>query len=116
MSFIGQYVLALAVVGLMLVGLYAVVRALGRGRIVAAAQKRLVSVVESTFIAQNTTVHVLKAGGRYFLVGGGSGHVNTLAELAADEVEPWLAQQRQIFGEQTRSLSGILKQFRLPGR
>jgi len=49
-GFIGQYILALLVVGLMLFGLYGVVRALGRGRLIASANKRLVSVIESTFL------------------------------------------------------------------
>lgn len=114
MGFIGQYILALAVVALMLFGLYTVVRTLGRGRIVASADKRLVSVIESTFLAQNTTLHVVKAGERYLLIGGGSGHVNTLAEMDAAQIEPWLRDQRALFTQQTQSLSGFLKYLRKP--
>jgi flagellar biogenesis protein FliO len=108
---IGQYLFALVVVGLMLFGLYTVVRALGRGRLVTCADKRLVTIVESTFLAQNTTLHVVKVAGRYYLVGGGSGHVSTLAEVPSEEVEPWLAQQRALFAQQTSTVGGFLKQL-----
>ena len=114
MGFAGQYILALLVVALMLFGLYTVVRALGRGRLVTSTDKRLVTVVESTFLAQNTTLHVVKVADRYYLVGGGAGHVNTLAEISPEQVEPWLSDQRNIFAQQTQTLSGFLKQLRKP--
>jgi flagellar biogenesis protein FliO len=114
MHFIAQYVLALLVVALMLFGLYTVVRALGRGRLVASSDRRLVTVVESTFIAQNTALHVVKAGERYYLIGGGSGHVNTLAEVPAEQVEPWMREQRTLFAAQTQSITGFLKHLRKP--
>ena len=114
MGFIGQYILALLVVALMLFGLYTVVRALGRGRLVASSDRRLVTVVESTFLAQNTTLHVVKAGDRYYLIGGGSGHVSTLAEVPAEQAEPWMHQQRNLFETQTQTVTGFLKQLRRP--
>jgi flagellar biogenesis protein FliO len=115
MGFAGQYILALVVVALMLFGLYSVVRALGRGRLVTSTDRRLITVVESTFLAQNTTLHVVKAGDRYYLVGGGGGHVSMLSELPAEQVEPWLREQRNIFNAQTQTLTGFLKQLRKPG-
>ena len=114
MGFIRQYILALFVVALMLFGLYTVVRTLGRGRLVASTDKRLVTVVESTFLAQNTTLHVVKAGDRYYMLGGGAGHVNTLAELPPEQVEPWLREQRSLFTAQTQTLTGFLRQLRKP--
>lgn len=114
MGFAGQYILALLVVALMLFGLYSVVRALGRGRLVSSTDRRLITVVESTFLAQNTTLHVVKAGERYYLIGGGSGHVSNLAEVPAEQVEPWLREQRNLFAAQTQSISGFLKQLRKP--
>ena len=114
MHFIVQYVLALVVVALMLFGLYTVVRALGRGRLVASADRRLVTIVESTFLAQNTTLHVVKVGEQYYLIGGGAGHVNNLGEVPAAQVEPWLREQRSLFAQQTQSLAGFLKQLRKP--
>ncbi len=112
MPFVGQYILALLVVALMLFGLYTVVRALGRGRLVTSTDKRLVTVVESTFLAQNTTLHVVKVGDRFYLLGGGAGHVATLAEVPSEHVEPWIGQQRRLFATQTQSLSGFFKQIR----
>ena len=107
MGFVGQYILALLVVALMLFGLYTVVRALGRGRLVTSTDRRLVTVIESTFLAQNTTLHVVKIGERYYLIGGGSGHVNTLAEVPAEQVEPWLREQRDLFAQHTQSITGF---------
>lgn len=114
MGFIANYILALLVVALMLFGLYTVVRALGRGRLVASTDRRLVTVIESTVLAQNTTLHVVKAGDRYYLIGGGSGHVSTLAEVPAEQVDPWLQEQRNLFGQQTQSIAGFLRQLRKP--
>lgn len=116
MPFAAQYVLALLVVALMLFGLYTVVRALGRGRLVASADRRLVTIVESTFLAQNTTLHVVKVAERFYLIGGGSGHVNTLAEVPAEQVEPWMREQRTLFSQQTQSIAGLLSQLRKPQR
>jgi flagellar biogenesis protein FliO len=112
MSFVAEYIMALLVVALMLFGLYTVVRALGRGRLVTSADKRLVTVVESTALAQNTALHVVKVGERYYLVGGGSGHVSTLAEVPAEHVEPWLTEQRNVFTQQTQSIAGFLQRLR----
>lgn len=110
--FLAHYLFALLVVGLLLAGLYVTVRALGRGRLVTSMGKRLVTVIESTPLAPNTTLHVVKAGAKYYLVGGGSGHVGTLAEIPADEVEPWIAGQREAFAQQTRTIGGFLEQLR----
>ncbi len=114
MAFAGHYILALLVVALMLFGLYTVVRALGRGRLVTSTDRRLVTIVESTFLAQNTTLHVVKVGERYYLIGGGSGRVNTLAEVPSEQVEPWIRDQRTLFAQQTQTIAGFLKQLRKP--
>lgn len=111
-GFWGQYLLALAVVGLMLFGLYAIVRGLTRGRLLAANEKRLVGVVDSALVSQNTSVHVVKAGSRYLLVGGGSGHLAALGELSPDEVEAWLAEQRRAHAVQMQSVSGLIGRLR----
>ena len=112
MDISASYFLALAVVGIMLLGLYIVVRGLTRGRILNASGKRLVTIVESTAVAQNTTIHVAKVGSRYLLIGGGLGHLAALGELPAEEVEPWLAEQRALFAAQTRPVAALLAAFR----
>jgi flagellar biogenesis protein FliO len=103
-----NYALALVVVALMLGGLYIIVRGLARGRLLVSADRRLVTVLESTMLAQHVSVHVVKAGSQYLLIGGGQGHVNTLAQLPADEVEAWLEQQRLTAGL-NRSLFDALR-------
>jgi len=111
-SFVLQAIWAFAVVALLLVGLTYVVRTLNRGRIVASTGRRLVSVVESTFLAQNTTVHVVKVGDRYFLVGGGSAGVTHIADIPADVVEPYIETQRKALGEQRDAVLRLLNTFR----
>jgi len=108
-----QYLVALAVVALMLGGLYAVVRGLARGRLIASADRRLVSVLESTVLSQHAALHVVKAGGKYLLIGASNGGgVTTLGELPAEEVEAWLAQQRSMFSSQQASLIDAFKYLR----
>ena len=113
MPFAGQYILALLVVALMLFGLYTVARALGRGRLVASADERIVTVVESTPLAQNTTLHVVKVADSYYLVGSGS-YVSTLAKVSPEQVEPWLGKQRDVFAAQKQSMSGFVRRLGRP--
>jgi flagellar biogenesis protein FliO len=107
-----QYALALLVVALMLGGLYALVRGLARGRVLASADRRLVTVIESTALAQHSAVHVVKVGQKYFLIGASNGHVSTLGELSGDEIETWLSEQRVLLGAQRASLADALKFLR----
>ncbi len=107
-----QYLLALVVVALMLGGLYAVVRGLARGRLIASADRRLVSVLESTVLSQHAAVHVVKAGGKYLLLGATNGGVTTLGELPAEEVDGWLSEQRSMFSAQQASLIDAFKYLR----
>ncbi|MEO9264565.1 MAG: flagellar biosynthetic protein FliO [Candidatus Baltobacteraceae bacterium] len=108
-----QYFVALVVVALMLGGLYAVTRGLARGRVLSSADRRLVTVLESTVLTQHTAVHVIKAGSRYLMLGASNnGGVNTLGELPPEEVEAWIAEQRSLFSAQRASLSGALSFLR----
>lgn len=108
-----QYFVALVVVALMLGGLYAVTRGLARSRVLASADRRLVTVLESTVLSQHSAVHVVKAGARYLLLGASnSGGVSTLTELPAPEVESWIAEQRSLFTAQRSSLAGALRFLR----
>ena len=107
-----QYFFALIVVALMLGGLYAVTRGLARGRVLASADRRLVSVLESTMLSQHSALHVVKAGTKYLLVGASNGGVTTLGELPAEDVEQWLGQQRTLFSAQRASLVDAFKYLR----
>ena len=88
------------------------VRQLNRGRIVTSTSRKLVSVVESTFLSQNTTVHVVKVADKYFLVGGGSGGVTHIADLSPEVVEPYIETQRKALGEQRDAMLRLMQRFR----
>lgn len=89
-----QYVMAMVVVILMLLGLWMISRGLARGRMLGSTSRRLVTVLESTMLSQHAGIFVVKAGERYLLLGGGKdGSVSNLGELPVAEIEPWLAQQ-----------------------
>jgi flagellar biogenesis protein FliO len=103
---------AFAVVALLLVGLTYLVRSLNRGRLVAATGRRLVTVVESTVLAQNVSVHVIKVGDRYYLVGGGSAGVTHIADVSPDVVDPYIETQRKALGEQRDAVLRLLQRFR----
>jgi flagellar biogenesis protein FliO len=90
-----NYFLALTIVALMLGGLYIIVRGLARGRVFASADRRMVTVLESTMLSQHASVHVVKVGSRYLLVGGSNGNVSMLTELPGDDVEAWLTHERE---------------------
>jgi flagellar biogenesis protein FliO len=107
-----RYAFDMVVVALLLGGLYFVVRSLAQGRVLVSTQRRLVTVLESTILAQHSTVHVVKVGNRYYLVGAGNGQVATLGELPAEEVDAWLKEQRALYGAQAQSLTDALKFLR----
>jgi flagellar biogenesis protein FliO len=111
-SFWLSYAFALVVVALLLGGLYAVVRGLARGRILVSADRRLVTVIESTVLSQHSALHVIKVGARYFLIGGGQGHVTSIVELPPEEVEAWLETQRTLLRTTQRSLADLVKSLR----
>jgi flagellar biogenesis protein FliO len=81
------YAVKLAVVALVLGALYALARRLGRGRHDFAGRRR-VSIIGSVVLSQHAAVWVLRAGRRYFLLGGGNAGVSTLAELTPADLEP----------------------------
>ena len=111
-SFLLHYFLTLTVVALMLAGLYVVIRGLARGRLIASADRRLVAVLESTVVSQHASLHVVKVGARYLLIGGGSAQLTLLSELPPEDVDAWLAQQRSSFGMQKASLAGAMQFLR----
>lgn len=111
-SFWLNYIGALLVVALMLGGLYAIVRGLARGRVLASASKRIVTVLESTPLSQHSAMHVVKVASKYYLIGASNGHVTTLGEMDGPEIETWLAEQRTILGSQPTSLLEAFNRLR----
>ena len=100
---------ALALVALLLYGMFWALRLLSQGRLAALGRSRLAVVVESTFLSQNTAVHVVKVARRYYLVGASNGHVALITELPADEVEPVIESQRQAVTLQSERISAIFR-------
>ena len=81
MGFILHYVIALAAVALMLVGLQATARAYARRRSHRSDANRIVTILESTPLTQQATLHVVTAEDRRFLIGASAGGVVLLAAL-----------------------------------
>jgi flagellar biogenesis protein FliO len=107
-----QVVWALLLITVLLFAMAYIARSLQRGRLVIGAGKRLVTTVESTALAQNVAVHVVKVSDRYYLVGGGTAGVSLLAELPRDEVEPYIAEQRRALDLQRSALLKLFSRFR----
>jgi flagellar biogenesis protein FliO len=81
MGFILHYVIALAAVALMLLGLQACARAYARRRSRRSDANRIVTVLESTPLTQHATLHVVNAETRHFLIGASPNGVVLLAVL-----------------------------------
>jgi len=113
-SFLLRVGSAFALVGLLLLGLTYVIRALSRGRLVVAANRKLVTVVESTFVAQNVTLHVVKVGDRFYLLGGGSAGLSKIDEVPAEIAQHWLDEQKRSLGEQRDAVVKLLNRWRAP--
>jgi flagellar biogenesis protein FliO len=103
---------ALALVALLLYGLFWTVRLLSQGRLLALGQNRLLSVIESTVLSQHASVHVVRIGRRYYLVGAGSGTVALISELPAEDVEPFIESQRASLQLQTARIGALFKRKR----
>jgi flagellar biogenesis protein FliO len=89
-----------------------VARAITRGRIVVGAGRRLVTTVESSMLAQNVSVHVVRVGAKYYLVGGGTAGVSLLAELSTEDVEPYIEAQRAALAQQRDTLMRPFARFK----
>jgi flagellar biogenesis protein FliO len=112
-AFVLQVLWALALVALLLVGLTYLARTVQRGRVVGGLRRgRLVTTIESTALAQNVTVHVVKVGGKYYLIGGGTAGLSLLSEIEASEIEPYIDAQRQALTVQRETLMRPFARFR----
>ncbi|HET9393359.1 MAG TPA: flagellar biosynthetic protein FliO [Candidatus Rubrimentiphilum sp.] len=85
MGFILHYVLALAAVALMLVGLQASARAYVRRRSRGSVANRIVTIIESTPLTQQAALHVIHVEARRFLIGVSPNGVVLLAVLREPE-------------------------------
>ena len=75
--------------------------------------KKMLNIVEQTYVGRDRQVVLMQAGDRYFLLGNTPTQITTLAELSPEEVEAWREKERQT-GEDgqtfTQTLQEIIKQ------
>jgi flagellar biogenesis protein FliO len=64
-----NYIVALALVALLLAGLTILARVASKRRLLRGSRGRIVSVLESTPITQNASIQIVKIGTQYFAVG-----------------------------------------------
>ena len=83
--------LACGVIALVLAALRFGLRLCSRRWIVCASRPRLVTVLETTFLPNAVSLHVIRVGAGYALVGSSPGHVALLADVPAQQVEEWLS-------------------------
>ena len=82
----GRLLGACVVVGLVLFALQAIARRALRGSAALASSGRIVALLETTTLPQGASLHVLRVGERYLLVGRSASSVATLCEIPAEHV------------------------------
>ena len=112
MTYYLNVVWALILVGVVLYAALYLARTLQRGKLVVGLGRRLVTTVESTALAQHATIHVVKIGERYYLLGAGNNGVSMLTELPAGEIEPYIETQRALLDTQRASVARAIARFR----
>jgi flagellar biogenesis protein FliO len=75
------YLEKLVILALVLATLYFAARRLRRTPLLRRSG-RLVTVLETTMLSQHAMLHVVSAGGRYFLIGSAPGGLSRIAELS----------------------------------
>ena len=84
---------ALAVIALVLFAAQFVARAGLRRSLTSAGERRLVTVVETTFLPNAASLHVVKVADTYILIGRSGGNITPLGDIAPQTIEAWLAAQ-----------------------
>jgi flagellar biogenesis protein FliO len=84
---------ALAVIVLVLFGLQAFARIALRTRLAPGGDRRLVHVVETTFLPNAASLHVVKIADRYIVVARSGTAIALLCDIAPEKIDAWLATQ-----------------------
>jgi len=84
---------AFAVIAIVLFALQLVARARLAQRLTAGRGRPMVSVLETTFLPNAASLHLVKIAGTYVVIGRSGGAIATLCELTPERVEAWLANQ-----------------------
>lgn len=90
-EFAGRMLAALAVIAAVLFALQFVARTVLRQRLSSRAGGRLMTVVETTSLPNASSLHAIKVGERYIVVGRSGNYISMLCELPPETVEAWLA-------------------------
>ncbi len=86
-AFWSDYIVKLAIVAAVLAILYALARKLRHARLLPSGRSGFLTVVESRLLSQHATIHVVRAGRKYFLIGTATAAIATLGELEATEID-----------------------------
>ena len=81
---------AFAVIAIVLFSLQLLVRTNIRQRVIG-GDRRLISVVETTILPNAASLHVVKIGERYVLIGRSGGHIAMLSDIPQGSIDAWLA-------------------------
>ena len=103
---------ALSVVGVVLFIVWYLIRMLGRKRLVVGVNRRLVTVIETTYLSQQSMMHVVRIGARFFAIGGGANGLTLISELESEPLDAWVDNQRRLMDEQTASMGAIFNRLR----
>ncbi len=93
LAFAERMVGAFAVIALVLFALQFVAKAGWRERVAGRGGRRLVTVLETTFLPNSASLHVVKIGERCIVIGRSGNHIASLAEIPPETMEAWLAAQ-----------------------
>ncbi len=88
-----RMVAAVAVIALVLFALQIAMRGWARRQLSHAHGGRLVTVIETTTLPNAASLHVVKIGDEYVIIGRSGQHIARLGEIAPETVAAWLAGQ-----------------------
>jgi hypothetical protein len=91
----GRLAGACAVIVVVLVALSGIVRLAARPGMPGDPAARLVSVVETTFLPNAASLHIVRLAERYYAVGRSGAHIATLCEIPVDSVARWREARRR---------------------
>ncbi len=92
-EFAGRMLVALAVIAVVLFAVQFVARTALHQRLAIKGGRRLMTVIETTPLPNASSLHAVKVGERYIVVGRSGSSMSMLCELPAETVEAWLAAQ-----------------------
>jgi flagellar biogenesis protein FliO len=84
---------AFAIIAIVLFGLQYIARAGLHRRLAAQGGRRLVTIVETTYLPSASSLHVVKIGEEYAVIGRSANYIAKLADVPSETVDGWFAAQ-----------------------